>query len=142
MSLPLNYNKAFWIQTATIVNPAAGADFLVTVPAGVTWYVIAVNATLVTSATAATRVPQIQIKDSGGHLLYMESGQSQIASLTGIWSWAPAVPTSQANNVAVVPLPAELYLQGGATIGTTTPNIQAGDQWSNISVYVLQLAEA
>ena len=126
----------------TVANPAAGADWVATVPTGARWLVQFVSAALTTSAAVATRVPQIQIKDAGGTIVWENSGDNTVAGVTNAqYSWAGGVPLQGNNNVNQMPIPDFCYLLQGFTIGPLTPGLQAGDQWSAIRVTVVEWIE-
>ena len=131
-------------RVATVANPAAGADWSITVPAGAQWLLQSVNAQLVTSATAGTRIPSLVITDNAAHVVFTGvASLSQAASLTYTYSWSPGAVASPAGSTSVSgPLPALLRLQPGWVIKTVTQGIQAGDQWSAISLAIQELAAA
>lgn len=130
------------VLAVPVSNPAAGADWTVTVPTGARWQVQGVTATLATSATVATRVPQFEIRDAGGVLLYTQGGASVAAGVAASqFSWTGGVPQQANNQRAIEPLPDFCWLAQGMAIDTTTASIQVGDQWSSIRILVVEWIE-
>jgi hypothetical protein len=129
-------------RSVTVANPAAGADWSVTVPAGASFAVNSVSATLVTSAGGSARVATLVITDAGGNVVFNgPATASQNASSTENYTWSNAPSTPPAGATSTVgPLPAGLRLGPGWTLKTVTSGIQAGDQWSAIVLSVQQYA--
>ena len=120
--------------TQVVSNPAAGADWTFTVPAGQTLALESVTALLTTSVTVANRVPTLVVKDNLGRIVAeVVSPNAQAASLADEWVWAPGV-VAAAGPPIVTPIPPGLELAGGWTIGTVTAGLQVGDQWSAIVI--------
>lgn len=81
-------------RSVTQANPAAGADFTVTVPAGANWVLNSVSARLVTSATVATRLPALVISDGSGNVVFNgPTAYGQTATLTWTYTWSPSPTT-------------------------------------------------
>ncbi len=100
-----------------------------TVPGGHVWYLRALFASLVASATVATRLPVFTVTIDGA-IVYVTSpvtgvtaGQTVRFSLANVGVEALNVDPRR----LIIP---ELILPAGATIATTTAAIDAGDQWS------------
>ena len=112
-------------------NPAAGADWQ-TNPNQAS-QLIAVTATLVTSATVANRLPALQLKDNAGHVLAQLPAQAvQAAGATIIYVWGQNQPYTVANGLSLAPVPAGIVMAANWTVGTSTTALQVGDQWSAI----------
>lgn len=111
-------------------DPAAGAEFSVTVPTGARWRLVGTVATLVTDATVASRVVSL-IVDDGATAVYRAAAQTaQTASLTVIYSFGAGLPSAAtAGGVSVNPLPEQLDLASGYRIRSLTAAIVAGDNW-------------
>jgi len=118
------------LRSVTGANPAAGSEVAITTPVGVVWRLISVLATLVASIDAATRRPELRIRDPADVPKY-RGGQrvGHTASLTFAYDWAPA-SGFQGNLVDVDPLPEQCYVLDGWDIVTLTANLQAADDWS------------
>lgn len=117
-------------------NPAAGADFSFTFPAGV-HHLLDVAAVLVTSATVANRGVKFQLQDAAGNVLGTWGANfAHAASLTLNYS-APATIAGQTDpngnfGAIVVPMPDSIQVVAGWKLLSLTSNIQVGDQWSAI----------
>lgn len=131
-------------RSTTISNPAAGANWSITVPTGASWTLNSVRATLTTAVAAANRIPDLQIKDGSGNIvLDALAGVAQTASLTDAWSWsAGAVTSTVLGSVNSVGLPAGFKLNSGWVIQQVTANLQAADQWSAIALSVTETVAA
>jgi hypothetical protein len=131
-------------RSITVATPAAGANWSITVPPGASWTLISARATLVTSAAAANRTPNLQIKDGSGNIvLDALGGVAQTASLTVTWSWSAGAATSTVlSSVNSVGLPQGLKLNAGWVIQQATANLQAADQWSAIALSVTETVTA
>jgi hypothetical protein len=123
------------LNDAVISNPAAGADFIFNMAvANTRSWLHSFTATLVTSATAGNRQPQFTLKDAAGNVLWtLGTGAAQVASTTQVYNLGEAATIAQdVNKNVVITLPSEVYLYGAWTLASTTANIQAADQWSNV----------
>jgi hypothetical protein len=111
-------------------NPAAGAEFSVTVPLNTQWRVLSIRAPLVTDATVANRDPRLLLLAGGQQLALVQSGISQPASATFDYLWFPGAVFNAAPPpvTAMAPMPA-VVLPAGALIESLTANLQAGDNW-------------
>lgn len=113
--------------------PAAGADFVDTVPANRRWGVNAIAFTLVPSATVANRTPVLTI-DDGANIIWESSNNANVVASTTTKFRAGAgvqLTTVQAN-IFQIPLPELLELPAGSRIRSVTGGIQAGDQFNAI----------
>lgn len=122
-------------------NPAAGADFLITVPAGVRWRIIGLRASLVTAVAVATREVVLAFGQTPIVIYAAICPATQAASLTTLYSWGAGVTTlltvnGQTGLNASISIPNDLWLATPMTIASSTQNIQAADQWSNINMLV------
>jgi hypothetical protein len=120
-------------RTVVGTVPAAGADFLDTVPINTRWALQAVAFTLVTAVTVGNRIPILTI-DDGTHVLWESSHNANVAaSITANFRAGAGVQlfTIQANDF-VIPLPTTLLLAPGSRIRSATGGIVAGDQYSAI----------
>lgn len=122
-------------------NPAAGADFTIAPPVGTKWRVLSLQATFTASGVAATRNIRAQIFDNntaratGTFVANVGVTAGQVAAVT-------VAPGAVAN--ATVPLnltiafPPDVILSTSTVaqvfLRTSTQNIDAGDQWSAISL--------
>jgi len=120
----------------TVASPAAGADWAYTVPVGQSLKLSAVRARLITDITAASRFPVLQVTDASGNIVFESiTTTAQPASTTKDYSWANVGErdTSTTYSPAALVFP-DLIIPAGYIIDMDTLNIQAGDQWSAITV--------
>jgi len=127
-------------RVVTIVAPSAGVDVKATVPQNGKWEVWAMYATLTTDATVAARVPHIIIQDpQAQHTVYnVPSLTNQIASTIVKYTGAPAVVNANFDNASLLVLPVDMPLLGNWSIGFLTTALDPGDQWSAMSLLVLE----
>jgi hypothetical protein len=109
------------------------------VPAGQQWIVNALNFSVVTSATVATRTAYITAKGASGHIM-MEafaaygSAAGQTCVLT--FGTGETLQTGTTDFVFLTSQMGTMYLEPGATITINFINLQAGDQISGITLMV------
>lgn len=119
-------------------NPAAGADFVVTVPTGALWELIAVSAQLVTAVAVANRAARLVIDDGANTLFAVPNTTVQAASLTTTYSYGAGAGGPMSTDAAFqeAPLPNNVLLPAASRIRSSTGAIQAADQWGAISLLV------
>lgn len=131
-----------FLRAVQQANPAAGAEFVVTVPAGARWEVLSINAQLVTSAAVANRQPVFQITDGATHVMHnTQFSGNQAASLTFQYSAAEGDSVAVNAPFNQGALPHNCFLLQGWTLQSLTTNIQAADQWSAIWLMVQEWSE-
>jgi hypothetical protein len=118
-------------------DPAAGAEWSVTVEAGKVWELLSVFASLVTDATVATRAVRLQLGDGGVTYLDLVAADTQVASLTRRYAWLPTGAAYASASGIVSPLP-RLILEPGWTLASVTDNLAAGDNWSAPRLLVVE----
>lgn len=126
------------IRTIAIPRPVAGAEWSVTVPAGATWRLITAEYRFVTSAVAGTRASRLAVTDQDGNLVaIMPPALTQAATITVNYifdtSYGATTQIAAANSGAPV---TDQPLKSGYTLGSSTANFDAGDQYSIIFVTV------
>lgn len=135
------------VTVATGADPAAGSEWTVTVPAGQFWRVKSVQATLVASATAATRRPMMIITFNGGGDINIPINTGTTANQTMIHTWAEGIfSINDTGNLLITGVyPADLLLPPFSTIRSLTANLQVGDNWSApvllVEIYFSDMAE-
>lgn len=130
-------------RLVAVTSPSAGADWTVNVPGGVGWVLIAASAKLAASAVVANRNPTLQLSDGSSSVRVVETPASTAASVATVYSWARgggAATTVGATGGASAGLP-HLPLFGGLSLSTVTGNLDVGDQWSQIVLYVIETRE-
>lgn len=121
-----------------VPTPAAGADWLATVPGGRQWRILAGRWRLVTSAIVANRSPGTQIQVDGipifENLLQSSLAASSTADLSSIDNSVNAVGQWVGSKwLAYIP---GIWLSPGMAIGSETVLMDVGDQYSNIRLYI------
>lgn len=140
-----------FLRTVTGANPAAGAEVLETVPAGVWWRLIAFSAVLVASAAVANRVPRL-VGDRGAatarSFFIQDDGTNPItAGQTRTAQWTrgnpgPGLPGGAINADTqtgrfIEGLPDIDWLQPGDRIRTVTAAIDVADDYA-APIYVVE----
>lgn len=122
-------------------DPAAGADFTITVPGPQFWLPVALTGILTTSDTDASRDPVLTITDGTTIVASVGStetiGPSTAGRFTFLRTW-PIVNSDSATAVFTSPLP-DVTLPTGWTIAITTDNIDDADQWTSIALTAIQI---
>lgn len=126
------------LLTATVTQPAAGADFKF-IPAGMEEVrLLSLSAILTTSAVVGARQPSLRFQ-TREPVTYWAADTifPQAASLAVRYSWAIGTGLGVANPVvasgkAAAPLP-HLWLDEDDTVASTTLLLDVGDQWSSIA---------
>lgn len=120
-----------WLRSITGTDPAAGAEIVETVPAGVRWRPLLLTHAFTTSAAVANREPQLALDDGANLLALIPSGSSQPASLTLQYSWSRGAAVQfAAVGVSAAGVMPDIVLPAGARIRTQTVNLQAADNYS------------
>lgn len=125
-------------RVVQVANPAAGNDWSVAVPGGVQWLILAGNATLTTSATVASRevYGNLYVQNE---LVFKQPGLGGIAASTvtslNIVTDPGLLANYEAYSNGLIPSPL-IPLPPGTIVSVTTTNLQVGDQWSGIMIWV------
>jgi hypothetical protein len=126
-------------------DPAAGAEFSVTVPAGEVWGLLGLSVLLV---QGITQTPQpILLIDDGTTIIYASYGASaaQAVSTTARYTWGTdlaqpgALVGATPNIFAVAPLPENLILPGGWRVRSSTVGIGANSDYGAPALNVVKL---
>lgn len=126
------------------LNPAAGAECSMSVPADQVWHVLYFYVQLVTDATVANRRTHLVFNNNNGPYIEAFSSVDQAASLTRNISAAQFghVPDEIDDNDIIIPIPQNMWLLGESQIATATVNKQAGDNYGKPIVLVEQYFQA
>lgn len=113
-------------------NPAANVEITELVPESRIWRLIACTFTLVTDANVANRRVHFEMHDSSGQLVEAFSSVDQTASQTILYSVGHFgnTPDETDNNVILINIPDNVYLQTDGQFNTATLNRQATDNFS------------
>lgn len=119
------------LRSITGTLPAAGADISETVPAGVRWRFISLQATLTTSATVVNRQPAAVLDDGVNAYFTGPQLQASTASQTTVWTFSVAgILNGTAGQTVNSIVPPGVLLPAGHRIRTRTANLQVGDTWT------------
>lgn len=122
-----------WVQSLGVANPAAGANWSVTVPTNARWLVRGITFTLTTSATVATRTVEVNLTDGVNQLQVFPAFNTQAASLGFRYNANSTTANVTTDTTQIqIPIYADLRMVAGWVLSTTTVNIQVGDQYSGI----------
>jgi hypothetical protein len=131
------------VRVITLPQPAAGADpDPVVVPGGSIWVPRSIYGVLSTDATAANRVTRIVVDDGTTPLMIWQQGPNIGASLVVRLTWMAGVgwkDSSLANSRAAMGIP-YTRLYPGWRIVWETAALQAGDQWSQLALQVIDVS--
>lgn len=132
----------------SIANPAAGADFSITLAVPGRSKVQNLKATLTTSATAGNRFPSFILNENNGVISNSYTVQDPTAvpaSTTITYSLSTGVNVIRGGGApifATLPLPSDWRLTFQPTISSSTQGLLAGDQWSTIRANVEEWLDA
>jgi len=119
-------------------DPAAGSEISITVPAGEIWKINAIRYQLTTDANVASRTPHLIFTLPTSTIIDLYNAANQQASSTKKYSYAPTGNPidTQSDDDFFTSIPQNLMLLPTSTITTETVAIQAGDNYSAMSVYI------
>ena len=132
--------KSF-IRVLTGANPAAGAEVADTMVDNVNLRIIGGMVTLVTDGTAASRRVHLTIdQGQGGIVQHFFGDTDQTATTTRTYHFLPLgfSEDREDNGHIIIPIPPNLYVAEESIIGTSTTNIQAGDNFGSMTLFVEQ----
>ena len=129
-------------EVITFADPAAGAEFSYTVPAGERFEIIALRIRLTTAVAVANRAVHLRFRDASANVIYGSvSNVNQTASFIGEYNFGSGLGTvgelSTQEFEAYGPMPKGFIMLPGWTIVTVTSNIQAADQWNGTTSFAL-----
>jgi hypothetical protein len=122
-----------WSHSVQVANPVAGADWSLVMAAGQRAQVKSFSATFTAAAAVANRNINVVI-DDGTNVVWQDDvtaavTATQVVSVNGTQTNAPAGIVA---TTLFVVLPPNLWLEPTWRLRSSTANIQAADQWSNI----------
>jgi len=126
------------IRVIVGTNPAAGAEIVETVPAGVQWRLIAMQAGLVTDVTVINRLVVLVLDDGVNIFVYAGSSSIQAASQLLRYTFGAFSRQGDVLGGAILcGYPEGIVLGPGFRFSTLTINLQAGDNWGP-SIYMVE----
>ncbi len=122
-----------FLQAVNIANPAAGSDWLISVPFSDRWRPVSFTGTFAAAIAVANRQVQI-IVDDGANTYWIDDASANIPASTvdQITATTTNVPTGVVTTIQNVVLPPNLVMPSGHRIRSSTIGIQGADQWSNL----------
>lgn len=131
-------------KLVTQANPAAAADFTTTVPAGEHWILHFVRFDFAADGTGGTRTFILELDPTaGGQALSAFARATSAANESYEIAAAPFGFEDGGAYASIIelPIPPNMHIPSGGTIASAIDNIKAGDQISNIRLYVEQYLE-
>jgi len=128
-------------EVRQLAAPAAGTDFTIPVPSGEVWRLVAINATLATSAAVANRDPKLTIDDQTSVSAVYAAGVVTAAGATVRYVWLAGFPQLMGSAEAgLVDVPIiDHVLQMGWRARVVTGALDVADQWSSITFTIERL---
>ncbi len=125
------------LRSIAIPKPTVGTEWVDTVDTNARWRVLGARFDLTTDANVANRRVSIQYRDDSSTVFNrIHINVTQPASTTNTYSFIAGSPTlgnGNADNLGYLPT---LILDQGFGILTNTDNLQVGDQFDNIQLYI------
>ena len=124
-------------------DPAAGWQIMETVPAGARWSLLALTATLATSAVVIDRMVMLRLDDGVQTWWMSVPSFLQPAGFTAPYNWAIGVPARVSAPPGYIQdaLPNRITLAAGWRFRTDTINMDVGDNWGAPVYYVEEWVE-
>lgn len=130
--------RAPYVRAREFPSPAVGADFTLTVDGGASWRILCFTFQFDTDATAASRAIRLRADDGGNPFFVTGPEADQAASITRTLTVVNgAHGFGGLSGLQLLAWPdTGLWLRPGWRLRTATTNIQAGDQFSQISALI------
>lgn len=131
-------NPQSWTEVIRLSNPAAASGRNYLIDSRAYRRILTVKATFAADANVASRFPSVQFKDGDGTVFAEFAASLAIAATeTFTLTWARVGDhvsgSGSASSINALP---DLLLPPGYTVTITASSMQAGDQFSNISLMV------
>lgn len=129
----------FSLLPVDITAPAAGSDFHHYLEEGYTYQLLSMTLTFTTSVVVANRIVILHSHIGQKVLMSIPVEGLQVASEALVYNFTSGgfrLDLSALLSLMFVALPTEVLLPGGTRISSQTLNIDAGDQFSNIYLYL------
>lgn len=128
-------------KVMVIPNPRPGFDWSFS-PSGPSWFLLRTAvATMTASAAVVTRTAQLIIKYTGVLCAGFGPVINQTAGQQFIYNVQSSVTTTTNGQFVPIPIQESLILKDGMSIGTSTVNLDAADQWSAIALYLEEFTD-
>lgn len=124
------------LTQVVVANPAAGADWIFTVPTNATWRIISISEVLVTSAVVANRVPKFRFNFSGGGRFFRTGNTARVTASSNLLIAAATGGAFVGDTLdsMQLSLPVGIRVRSGDLIASETLAIDGGDQYSQIVI--------
>jgi len=126
------------LTIAQSTNPAAGAEWSITVPLGEMWEILAIRFSLVTAATVGNRVVHIIAQVAGQTAYELISNTTQIISQNKTYTaMAGFTANSSADdNDIIIPMSTGIFIPQGDILSSQTTNLAAGDDFGVATITI------
>lgn len=131
------------LRTFAVTPLTPGADWALTIPPGARWDVVALYTRFIADATLGARTVFLQLQDVNvGNLAFLPFPATIAPSADVTISFGRNLPKDSSLAAAQVgPLPDQLSLVFGQSIGTHTVGLGAGDVWNTVNITVREFLE-
>lgn len=125
-----------FVYPKTIANPSPGSEIVYSILAIEGARLCSFRCTLTTSAVVATRVVRLVISSGAIPIMVIDHPTTLPASTTRTLLFLSGFPVSSATGYGdyICPLPSDLFVPVNSQVRTSTLNMYAGDQYSDIIV--------
>ena len=132
------------LKVITGADPAAGAEFTVTVPTNRMWKLLSVRCLFVAAAGGGTRKPHLVLNDGSNDFADYPPTDGADASQSLFFMFAPlgAASPSNSDNDLMVNIPGNLSLPEGFVIKSLTEGFAGGDNWATPFLFVEEYMQA
>ena len=126
------------LTTVHPANPAAGDEWVATVPNGEIWLVHSLRFNFLTSAVAANRLAMVSIVPISNETIRIFPSGFQVANNEYDFTVAEFgyVPAETFDIFRNLPMPNNVIIGPGGTIGSATDTIDAGDAYQGIKISI------
>lgn len=133
-------SRPLWFPVP-VTQPAAGADWTLSVTGQGIWVVRSIVCQLLTSAVVATRAVTMIVTDSSNTYFRTVAGATQAASLTRRYAgYAGSAGGIPQGTVIPVGWPTDgVVLTQGSTLQSVTEAIDPADQWSQVVALIEEI---
>jgi hypothetical protein len=125
-------------SVTAVANPSAGAEIVYTAPTNEFVRIGQIYFELVTDSTVANRTVHLVVDNIDSDRRFdLASRSDQTASQTVTYTGGNfGVNQTVTDDAQMIALPQPFFLIGGATLETETTNLQSGDQFQNVALFL------
>lgn len=120
-----------YLRYVSGTTPPLGGEVSETVPTGARWELVSFIALFATSATVINRRPALRFLSSASTFLRLPTVADVAALGSIVLQWAQGIPLAASLDgvVYTTAIPSSMPLKAGDSFGTTTTNLQPGDDY-------------